>query len=341
MEENMILRDLPVHTRNYTIIDNVTGKPIDQENYSLTIDKEVISKLNKLKEVNEEKKRQASLKGQYADITLVDTFTPDDNAVFTPIYSGEYIDAQDFVDKPEEVPQEITAPVEEEVKVSAELIKQDKLLDRVVAREGGAPAEEEQPEVPKITDIPEMEGGLASKLENKEETPVAPAQDNSVFTPEDNSLKSASEQIVNIDADKLGKEIKAPKGFKEGREIIKLDKMEIRQGKGIAWMAYILFFIPLLMKKTNRFVRLHANEGLELNIMELLAVILMAPYFLMKTATGTLLTVITIASLVGFVLLVACALTIIPMILGAMFGKTFQNPWLWKKRIIKVSTERP
>ena len=48
-EESMILRDLPVNTRNYTILDNVTGKPIDQENYSLTIDKEVINKLNKFK----------------------------------------------------------------------------------------------------------------------------------------------------------------------------------------------------------------------------------------------------------------------------------------------------
>ena len=48
-EQSMILRDLPVNTRNYTILDNVTGKPIDQGNYSLTIDKEVINKLNKLK----------------------------------------------------------------------------------------------------------------------------------------------------------------------------------------------------------------------------------------------------------------------------------------------------
>ena len=29
-QESMELRDLPVDTRNYTIIDNITGKPIDQ-----------------------------------------------------------------------------------------------------------------------------------------------------------------------------------------------------------------------------------------------------------------------------------------------------------------------
>ena len=43
-EELMILRDLPVDTRNYTIVDNITGKPIDQSSYTLTIDPEVIAK---------------------------------------------------------------------------------------------------------------------------------------------------------------------------------------------------------------------------------------------------------------------------------------------------------
>ena len=47
-EEKMILRDLPVDTRNYTILDNVTGKPVDQNSYSLTIDPEVKNKINKL-----------------------------------------------------------------------------------------------------------------------------------------------------------------------------------------------------------------------------------------------------------------------------------------------------
>ena len=58
--------------------------------------KEVIGKLNELKRVNEEKIKQASLKSQYGDNTIVDTFTPTDNAVFTPVYEGEYIDAVDY-----------------------------------------------------------------------------------------------------------------------------------------------------------------------------------------------------------------------------------------------------
>ena len=92
----MVLRDLPVDTRNYTILDNVTGKPVDQNTYSLTIDAEVINKLNKLKRVTEEKLKQASLRSAYSDSTLVDTFTPEDNSVFSPLYEGEYIDAEDY-----------------------------------------------------------------------------------------------------------------------------------------------------------------------------------------------------------------------------------------------------
>ena len=76
-DEKMILKDMPVDTRNYSIIDNVTGKPIDQDNYTLTIDPEVISKLNQLKKMNEEKIKQAALKDEYQGSSYVNTFTPE------------------------------------------------------------------------------------------------------------------------------------------------------------------------------------------------------------------------------------------------------------------------
>lgn len=338
-EANMILRDLPVSTRNYTIVDNITGKPIDQETYSLTIDKEVINKLNKLKRVNEEKVRQASLRNQYSDSTLVDTFTPSDNSVFTPMYSGDYIDAQDFVKTKEEP----VKPVEEEIKVEepvfkpTEVIQQDTILSRVVARDPSTiPVEEEtEPQSEQVGDNENMFAGDPNL--NGE---ISQPTDNSIFNPEKTGLEQASEQIININTEKLGPAIKPPKAEKHGSEKIKLDKMEIREGKGVAWLAYLLFFIPLLFKKSNRFVRLHANEGLELNIMEILGGLLMLPHFLLTNITGTTQTIITLCSILGFVILAACAITIIPMMITAMCGIQFQIPWLWKKRIIYVPTER-
>lgn len=356
-EELMILRDLPVDTRNYTIVDNITGKPIDQSTYTLTIDTEVIGKLNKLKQVNEEKIRQAALRDQYGNDTLVSTFTPDDNAVFTPVYNDEYIDYHDFnkgKEEEKEVVEEVVEDVVEEIEnpTGAEVIMSDTLLERVVARDqdvrraeeaAKAEAEAQEANKPELDYISAEDFAVSADTTTANETDNSIPADNSLFTPEMATLQQASEQIVNIDTKKLGQDIKS-KAQREGTEKIKLDKMEIISGRGIAWLAYFLFFIPLLFKRKNRFVRLHANEGLELNIVELLSAILIGQYFLlprvMETMSSTMSTISMWACIIGAGLLGACILTIIPMIIFALFGKNPENPWLWHKRIIHVSTER-
>lgn len=334
-EESMELRDLPVDTRNYTIIDNITGKPIDQSNYSLTIDPEVINKLNTLKKVNEEKVKQATLRGLYQDLTLVDTFTPEDNSVFTPVYDGEYISSSDFNTQSEipveKVTEEVTEESTEEINVntsSTEVLQQDTVLDRVVARDPSTIVKEESEE------------NIENSDENAEDDGIQNAEqvDNSTFSAE-TGLKQASEQIVKIDTKKLGPAIRPPKDSRPSKKI-NLDTMEIREAKAYAWLAYILFFLPLLINRKNRFVRVHANEGLELNIVEVLGCLLLLPYFLFTSATGTMATLMIVLALAGIVLLGMCVLTIIPMIICAMLGLQFQTPWLWKKRIIKVKETR-
>ena len=175
-------------------------------------------------------------------------------------------------------------------------------------------------------------------------TDTTPAADNSVFTPEMAGLQQASEQIVKIDPDKLGGDIKAHKEQKKGTERIKLDRMEVISGKKIAWTAYILFFIPLLFKKTNRFVRIHANEGLELNIMEIISGLMVGQYFLlpklMETMSSTWSMVSFVICMVGAGLLGACVLTCIIALIASLFGNQNQTPWLWKRRMIHVPTER-
>ena len=339
-EETMELRDLPVDTRNYTIVDNVTGKPIEQSKYSLTIDPEVIGKLNTLKKVNEEKIRQATLKGQYKDSPLVDTFTPEDNSVFTPVFEGDYIQAQDFNATPEptEVQAEETVEEEKPEAYAPEVLQQDTILERVVARD---------PSTIQTEDLQTSENADENTDTNVEdngssENPETPSQpvDNSTFTPPTTGLQQASEQIVKIDAEKLGPAIKPPKGGRSRDHKVNLDKMEIKEAKGYAWLGYLLFFLPLLINRKNRFARIHANEGLELNIIEILGVLLILPYFLLKNVPEIWVTVEFVAVLVGVVLLGMCALTIIPMMICAMCGLQFQTPWLWKKRIIKISETR-
>lgn len=348
-EEKMVLRDLPVDTRNYTILDNVTGKPVDQGSYSLTIDPEVINKLNKLKRVTEEKLKQASLRSTYSEATLVETFTPEDNSVFSPLYTGEYIHAEDYNFAPieEEVPELEEVEVEETPTFNpTEVIQQEGILARVTARETPvAPVEEAKPEEsePNPFDLSQDTSfdlnAETSSIDTTEEINTTPV-DNSIFNPETSGLQQASEQIIKIDTEKLGPAIKPPKEEKQGKEKISLDKMEIREGKGVAWLAYLLFFIPLLFNRNNRFVRLHANSGLKLNLIEIIGGILFSLQFLVKNATDKTQLIITCCSVAGLAILAACAIMILPMMIYTMAGGQFQTPWLWKKRMIHVKTVR-
>ena len=357
-EERMSLHDLPVNTRNYTIIDNITGKPIDQENYTLSIDEEVIKKLNKLKSINEEKTKQAALKAQYGDTNLVQTYTPENNAVFTPVYQGEYIDYRDFqTNKPTEqeevVEEEIveldtipTETIENDTFKPTEVIQSDSILERVVARDPSTIPVEEESQV--IEEEPKEELDYIHYDEQPaDENQTSAPVDNSVFTPEMAGLQQASEQIVKINEERLerlGPGIKPPKEPKKGTERIELDKLEVMSGKWFAWLSYILFFLPLIFKGRNRYVRLHANEGLELNLMEILGGLLVGQYFLLPTLiqdlSGTIASISFIAGIVGAALLATCALTAVIMMILALCGIQAQTPWLWTKRILHVPTER-
>ncbi|MGN0961225.1 MAG: hypothetical protein ACI4PF_03390 [Christensenellales bacterium] len=350
----MTLQDFPVSTRNYTIVDNITGKPVDQSNYTLKIDPEVIKKLNKLKQVNEEKIKQATLREQYGNETLVSTFTPADNTVFTPLYKEEYIDYQDYnTYKPEQSTSNLyeDSPTNtynignQPTSAGAEVIMSDTLLDRVVVRTQNTQNEQEtntmeqnKPDYISTTNttMPESQNDYSTKI------------DNSVFTPEtmqQPSEQQTSEQPITIQQPTPNKndDKKRERKTKKNSGYIDLDESEIASGRKIAWLAYLLFFIPLLFKRKNRFVRIHANEGLELNLMEILGGILIAQYFLLPNwveIVGVVATISMIGAILGAVLVGACALTIIPMMISALCGKQFQTPWLWKKRMIYVPTER-
>ena len=70
---------------------------------------------------------------------------------------------------------------------------------------------------------------------------------------------------------------------------------DVRESRAYAWLAYILFFIPLLINKTNAFVRHNANEGLEINIVDLLAGILLLLNVIIDSSN----TVVTFLFMIG------------------------------------------
>lgn len=111
---------------------------------------------------------------------------------------------------------------------------------------------------------------------------------------------------------------------------------EIKSGKGIAWLAYIIFFIPLLFNRQNKYVRWHANEGFELFILDILGAGLFCVGWFVKSS-NELYTILLLASLTaGAVIIAISVFTRIIMIPFALAGKEVQHPWLFHKhRIIK------
>ena len=110
---------------------------------------------------------------------------------------------------------------------------------------------------------------------------------------------------------------------------------DIKSGRKVAWLAYILFFIPLMFAGKNPFVRFHANEGLEINIIDLLGAGLIVAGYFVKVENQILQWVLVVGLALGIVLIALTTLTKFFMIILALCGKAVQTPWLWKTRIIK------
>ena len=362
-QQTIVLKNLPITTRNYTVVDTATGKPVDNTTYSLTIAPHVIEKLYELKRINEEKKQQAAFRQQYAQESLTTAYTPQDNSVFTPLTTNEYIDVRDVNSSYTEY-QEQTEGMTEEYNQAprVETMQADGILGRVTAR---APEQEykeitlDKPAEPELDYITAETYQQTSNYEY-EMPPVADnstfnPSDNSVFTPSDNSTFNPSSapsynegSAISMNSPYTGymeedsRAERAPKAKKERKkraDYIELSPDEVKSGKGVAWLAYIIFFLPLILKGRNRFVRLHANEGLDLNIAEIIGAGLMAPFFLMKDLAGITEMAVYGAAILGAVILVACAITIIPVMIGSMCGAQFQIPWLLRKRLIRVNRD--
>lgn len=110
---------------------------------------------------------------------------------------------------------------------------------------------------------------------------------------------------------------------------------DAQQTKNIAWLAYILFFIPLLIDAKSPFVRHHANEGLEINIFDAIGLTLLLIGTLVTPQNVYFNGVLLIFVLIGAGLLLLTFVTKIYMIVTTLQGKQKNTPWFWDLRIIK------
>ena len=101
-----------------------------------------------------------------------------------------------------------------------------------------------------------------------------------------------------------------------------------------------MFFIPLLINKKSNFIRLHANEGLEINLVDVLGLVLLICGATIKTASLVWHAVLILFAIIGVCLLVLTTISKVYMIITCLKGLSHQTPWFCKARLIKdVNTE--
>lgn len=148
-----------------------------------------------------------------------------------------------------------------------------------------------------------------------------PTEDNSEYLvydePEEKKLPPTGYENVNVDIGKLTKVSKAKKV-----------EMEKGTGRKTAWLAYILFFIPLLFKRKNSFVKFHVIQGLKIDILTLagLACFFVGNFVQIPVQYGAL--IMMAVKFVGLIIAGVGVVTKIIMMIVAMCGGKLCVPWI-------------
>ena len=106
-------------------------------------------------------------------------------------------------------------------------------------------------------------------------------------------------------------------------------------GKGVAWMAYILFFIPLIFAGKKSYVRHHANQGLLINFVDIIIAALIGAKFLPMEFVTQNEELFQILYAVGLFIALVSIFTRLAMAVLSLFGKRYRLPILGKLNIIK------
>lgn len=163
------------------------------------------------------------------------------------------------------------------------------------------------------------------------------------YTVSNNGVEE-SEMVMTNDNNQNGKVVEEKPNKKEKKEkrvriINSTDAVitpeDIKESRKYAWLAYILFFIPLFINRNNEYVRHNVNEGLEIFIFDVLAAVLLILNAVIDSANMIVSFILMLGSIIGIVLLILTTITKIYMIIITLMGKRANTPWLWNFRIIK------
>lgn len=113
------------------------------------------------------------------------------------------------------------------------------------------------------------------------------------------------------------------------------DEADYKNNKKIAWLAYILFFIPLLINNKSEYVKFHANEGLEINIVDIIGISFILIGKFVVSSQVTVSAFLVFLFFLGLGLLAVTIFTRILMIIICLCGIKAQVPWFTNIKFIK------
>lgn len=163
------------------------------------------------------------------------------------------------------------------------------------------------------------------KEENIAEESISTEENKEEIKENNNEINKPEKIVVLSKKDKFKRFL----NLKEKQEKPAIDQ-DSKQARGYTWLAYILFFIPLLINRKNSFVRFHANEALEINIIDVIGLTLTLIGALIKPAS--FITVLLV--IFGCGLLTLTLITKIIMIIHSVRGKRKQSPWFFNLTIL-------
>ncbi|MFD1039762.1 DUF4870 domain-containing protein [Virgibacillus byunsanensis] len=143
--------------------------------------------------------------------------------------------------------------------------------------------------------------------------------------PEEINAEDANEEVVEEQTEEQPQEELQEEQPQEElqEEQPQEETADVKENKGMAILAYIIFFIPLLAAKDSKFAMYHANQGLVLFLTA------MAVYIV-----GTIIPIIGWLLILPIGSLLMLVLAVIGII-NAANGKTKQLPMIGKIQILK------
>ena len=102
-----------------------------------------------------------------------------------------------------------------------------------------------------------------------------------------------------------------------------------------AWLAYILFFIPLLINRNSEFVKHNVNEGLEIFCIDVIGALLWIIGSCVKTTSIVAHGFMIAFTIIGIFLIVLTTITKIYMITVTAMGRKVTTPWFFHLKMVK------